>query len=314
MNQGHRALSCYRKRGERQDLEHSIQQFERALNICSLDHPCRAVVQSNLAMVKLILCQVERMAAPLEDALWLYREALASRPVGHPDRPSTLVHVAVVHFARGQQRTDDVEEAQAEALLNEALGLESTQNYESQAASFMRQLLVEHRAGPVQSYGQPSVEQEATLSLTNAAAEDHWILSHQLLEHFKQFGDLVDLQQAIAILEELVRSISIWDTRYPSALCNLAAAFWHRFNHLGELADLEYAISRLRDAIGLSPYRHPHKLSYLNILGSFLVTRFERLGQLIDLEDAISSQRVWLTSLLMVTPRSLDISAILASP
>jgi hypothetical protein len=36
--------------------------------------------------------------------LSLCRAALASRPVGHFDRPSTLIHLAMVHLARLREK------------------------------------------------------------------------------------------------------------------------------------------------------------------------------------------------------------------
>ena len=53
-NQGHQALSRYRKYGEKGDLKLSIEEFESALQICPPDHPSRAVAQSNLATAKVI--------------------------------------------------------------------------------------------------------------------------------------------------------------------------------------------------------------------------------------------------------------------
>ncbi|KAG6376610.1 hypothetical protein JVT61DRAFT_1593 [Boletus reticuloceps] len=127
-NHGHSALSRYRKHGRKRDLEHSVAEFERALNNCPVDHACRAAAQSNLAMAKLILCQVEDTIASLEIPIRLYRDVLAARPVGHTDRPSTLVQLAAVHLARFGKQRDDVDGAQVEALLHEVMELSSTDN------------------------------------------------------------------------------------------------------------------------------------------------------------------------------------------
>ncbi|KAF8127676.1 hypothetical protein EV363DRAFT_1344308 [Boletus edulis] len=93
-NRGHFALSRYRKHGGRQNLERCIAEFERALNDCSLGPPYRAAAQSNLAMAKFILCQTEDTSASLQDPTSLYRSALNAHPVGHVDRPSTLIQLA----------------------------------------------------------------------------------------------------------------------------------------------------------------------------------------------------------------------------
>ena len=96
-NKGHSALSRYRKHGEKQDLEYSVAEFERALLVCPPNYPCRAAAQSNLATAKFTLWQVED--GDLVVPLGLYHDALAARPTGHPDRPCTLIRLAAVYFA-----------------------------------------------------------------------------------------------------------------------------------------------------------------------------------------------------------------------
>ena len=91
-------------------------------------------------MTKLIFCQVEDTDASLEVPLSLYRNALAARPVGHVDRPSTLIQLAAVHLARFEKRRDEVDGARGEALLHEAMELSSTESYEKRVATFVLRL------------------------------------------------------------------------------------------------------------------------------------------------------------------------------
>ncbi|KAI9573087.1 TPR-like protein [Boletus coccyginus] len=285
-NQGHRALSRYREYGEKRDLERSIEQFELALSVRPLNHPSFAATQSNLGMAKFILCQVEDMNASLGVPLGLYRNALATRPVGHLDRPSTLIQLAMVHLARFGK--DEVERARAESLLHEAMELSTTDSHENRAATFLLQLHFGRRGDLVRADGRSSVEQDSALHSTD---DDPWDLSNQLLERFERLGDLADLQMAIKALEELVRSTSTWGERYIEVLENLGVALSYRFEHVGALSDLEEALSRFRDADALTPHGDPHKRNLLNNIGNSFLTRFERLGQLSDLEDAISRLR-----------------------
>ncbi|KAF8121583.1 CHAT domain-containing protein [Boletus edulis] len=286
-NHGHNALSRYRMHGERRDLERSVADFERALNNCPLNHPCRAAAQSNLATAKLILCQVaDDTNASFEIPIALYRNALGARPVSHADRPSTLVQLAAVHLARFQKQRDDVEGARVEGLLHEAMGLSATDSHEKRAVAFMLQLYAGHRICPTS--GQLSVDLHPSSRFTD---EDPRSSSVALLKRFERYGDLADLQQAIGLLQKLVRTVSVWDYWYCAGLGNLGVALLWRFNRLGELSDLEDAISTLRDAVALTPHGHPHKPSHLNNLGDSIITRFWRLGELSDLEDAISTLR-----------------------
>ena len=260
-NQGHGALSRYRKYGGKRDLKRSIAQYERALGTCPSDHPCRAAAQSNLAMVRFILCQVEDTYTSLEVPLGLYRNALAARPVGHVDRPSTLLRLAAVHFARFEKRRDKVEGARAKALLHEVTELSSTESHENRAATFVLELHARRTVDHVQADNEPPVEQDSTSRLTD---EDPGVLSVQLLHRFERFGDVGDLQQAITLLEEIIRSTSVWDDRYLGGLANLGTALSYRFERLGELSDLEGAIARHRDAEELTSHGHPDKRTHLS--------------------------------------------------
>ena len=239
-------------------------------------------------MAKFIHCRVEDTDASLDVPLSLYCNALVARPVGHVDRPSTLIQLAAVHFVRLEKRRDEVERAHAEALLHEAMELSSTDSHDKRAATFVLQLHAGRGVGLVQADGESSVEQDSTSRLTG---EDPWIFSVQLLGLFERFGDPAVLRQAITLLEELIGSTSVWDDRYRVGLANLAVALSYRFNHLGELSDLEEAISRNMEAVGLTPHGHPHQHGHLSNLGNSFFTRFERLGELRDLERAISTLR-----------------------
>jgi hypothetical protein len=239
-------------------------------------------------MAKFILCQVEDTYGSLEVSLGLYRNALAARPVGHVDRPSTLIQLAAVHFARFEKRRDEVEEARAEALLQEAIELSSTESHEKRAATFVLELHARRRVNPIRADDKSSMEQDSTSRLTD---EDPWIFSVQLLHRFKRFGDIADLQQAITLMEEIIKSTSAWDDRHHGGLANLAVALSYRFKRLGELSDVEEASSRHRDAVDLTPHGHPYKPCRLSNLGNSFLTRFERLGELSDLEEAILRHR-----------------------
>ena len=262
-------------------------------------------------MATFVLCQAEDADASLEVPLSLYRKALAARPVGHIDRPSTLIQLAAVHFALFEKQRDEVEGARAEALLHEAMELGSTESHEKRAATFVLQLYAGRGVGPVQADSESSVEQDSTARLTD---EGPWILSVQLLHRFERFGDMADLQQAITLLEELVRSTSVCDDRYRGGLANLGVALSCRFDHLGELSDIEAAISMLRDAVDLTPHGHCHKPGHLSNLGASFKARFERLGELSDLEDAISRHRDAVDLTLMVTLTSLAILTTSGTP
>ncbi|KAI9574267.1 hypothetical protein HD554DRAFT_2045862 [Boletus coccyginus] len=108
----------------------------------------------------------------------LYRSALAARPVGHLDRPSTFIQLTGVHSARFKKQRDKVERARAEAMEPSP-----TDSYEARIAALVLQLRAGCRAGPVYADGNSSAECDST------SYEDPWILSVQLLHRFERFGE-----------------------------------------------------------------------------------------------------------------------------
>ncbi|KAF8431187.1 hypothetical protein L210DRAFT_3651244 [Boletus edulis BED1] len=315
-NHGHSALSRYRKHGGKRDLEHYIAEFERPLNTCPPNYPCRAAAQSNLATAQFILCRVDDTNASWEIPLGLYHNALAARPVGHADRPSTLIQLAAAYLARFEEQGDGFDGAQVETSLHEATELSSYDSHELQAVSFMLQLYAGHRVGPDDGSGESPVDSDSSSRLTD---EDPWNSSVPLLKRFERYGDLADLERAIGLLQKLVRSVShigepsdlehaiptLRDANNlshrghpdrPSCLNNLGISFITCFERLGELSDLEHAMLALREAVDLTPHGHPDKLSCLNNLGICLITRTPLTSPLMstlmsDLEHAISTHR-----------------------
>ena len=238
-------------------------------------------------MAILIRCQVEGSDTSLEVPLNLYQNVLAARPVGHIDRPSTLIQLATVHLARFEKWKDEIDRAWAEAYLLEAMEFIPTESHEMRAVTFMFQLTAGDNGGPAQVDGQSRYPDAPSTSMVPLAAA----LNEGLIARFERFGDLADLQQAILFSQEMVRSIPAEDVRYCGALATLGLARWHRFNRLGELSDLEEAIAMFTDAIDLTTRRDPYMPTFLNNLGNAFVARFERFGELSDLEEAISIQR-----------------------
>lgn len=79
--------------------------------------------------------------------LGLYRDALAVRPMCHSDQPSTLIQVAAMHFSGFQKLGDEVDGAQAQVSLQEAMKFSSADSHENRVAAFMLQL----QSGPSQA-------------------------------------------------------------------------------------------------------------------------------------------------------------------
>ena len=167
------------------------------------------------------------------------------------------------------------------------MNISSAESHEKRTAFFLLQLQAECDVDDFEE-SKPSFVGNSTSGLMG---EDLWNVSVQLLERYERYSDLADLQQAIALLEEIVQHTSGWDLQHFVGLSHLGAALARRFERLGRLEDLEQSIWSSREAVGFVPDGHSTKPHCLCHLGGTLVLRFMRLGELRDLEEAISTLR-----------------------
>ncbi|THU79963.1 TPR-like protein [Dendrothele bispora CBS 962.96] len=109
----------------------------------------------------------------------------------------------------------------------------------------------------------------------------------QLMELFKQSGDCTAIDNAVQLMEEVIKLTPHGHTEEARWLNNLGNAFFHRFECLGKLRDIENAIHVKQQAVDLTPDGHADKASQLNNLGNAFQSRFECLGELRDIDNAI---------------------------
>ena len=75
----------------------------------------------------------------------------------------------------------------------------------------------------------------------------------------------------------------------PGACRTSGSLLWTRFERTGQQADLDQAITTGRQAVDAIPAGHPGRPEVLSNLGNALQTRFERTGQQADLDQAITT-------------------------
>ncbi|KAG1902330.1 uncharacterized protein F5891DRAFT_949155 [Suillus fuscotomentosus] len=86
---GHRLLARYRRMQNSGDLEQSIKHFERASDLCPMDHPYRPAALFNLAVAKSVSCQADGRYFDLDIPISLFQGALDLHPTDHPDQSVT---------------------------------------------------------------------------------------------------------------------------------------------------------------------------------------------------------------------------------
>ncbi|KAG1825310.1 CHAT domain-containing protein [Suillus variegatus] len=327
---GHRLLARYRRMQNIEDLEQSINHFERALDLRPVDHPYRPAALFNLATVKFVSCQAEGRYLELDIPIALFQDALDSRPTGHPDRTVTQLHLAIALMSRFAKRGFQTDADAAKELLSEVLDVCHANNHIHRAALIAMETCALHSAGSINgsdlvqerpatsrlplSPNQLADRAERCLQRDEPSALDEVISLHydalayyntghayrgalldnlavMLQTRFERRGNDKDLDQAIAHQMEALVLSPVGHTDRSSSLNNLANQLSSRFEHRGNDEEMDQAIALGREAVALFPVGHPARSSLLKNLANQLSSRFEHRGNDEDLDEAIALHR-----------------------
>ncbi|KAG2129208.1 CHAT domain-containing protein [Suillus bovinus] len=324
---GHRLLARYRRTQNGRDLEQSINHFEHASDLCSVDHPCRPAVLFNLAIAKFVSCQAEGRYLDLDVPVSLFESALDLRPTCHPDRTVTQLHLAVALLWRFAKRGFQTDADAAKELLSEVINVCHANTHIHRAAAIAMETCALHSAGGInandvgQEWHAPSMlplspnqladQAQRCLERDEPRALDEVISLHyhalgyynaghawrgQLLGNlavmlqtrFERRGNDKDLDQAIALQMESLALCPVGHTNRSASLMNLANHLSSRFDHRGNSEDLDDAIALHREALTLCPVGNKDRSASLNNLAILLSSRFDHRGNSEDLDEAIA--------------------------
>ncbi|KAG2139978.1 CHAT domain-containing protein [Suillus cothurnatus] len=327
---GHRLLARYRRTQNSSDLDQSISHFERASDLCPMDHPYRPAALFNLATAKLVSCQAGGRYLDLDIPINLFQDALDLRPFDHPDRTITKLHLAIALLSRFTKRGFQTDADMAEESLSEVLEACHAGSHIHRAALIAIETSALHSAGSIDA-NDPEQEWPAAsmlpLSPNQLAERAEWCsqrddphaldevislhydalghyntghayrgpllgnLSLSLYTRFKRRGNDEDLDQAIALHREVLALHPVGHTDRSKSLNNLACQLSSRFQHRGNEEDLDEAIALQREALALCPVGHIDRSGSLNNLANLLSSRFEHQGYDEDLDQAIALHR-----------------------
>ncbi|KAG1794293.1 CHAT domain-containing protein [Suillus variegatus] len=325
---GHRLLGRYRRSQNSTDLDQCIEHFERASDLCHVDHPFRPAALFNLATAKFISCQANEKYLDLGIPISLFQDALDLRPTGHPDRPATQLHLAISLLSRFASQGYQTDADTAEELLSEVLDVCHANSHIYRAALIAIETSALHGGMEANDLEQerpaPSM---VPLSLNQLAHLAKWCLQRDepraldevislhydalgyyntghtergrllnnlaamLLTRFERRGDGKDLDQAIALQTEV---LTLWPVGHPDrsgSLNNLASQLSFRFDHRGDNKDLDQSITLHKETLALRPVGHTDRSASLNNLALQLSSRFEHQGNDEDLDEAIALHR-----------------------
>ncbi|KAG1823180.1 CHAT domain-containing protein [Suillus variegatus] len=278
---GHHLLGRYRRTQNSRDLDESTSHFERALDLCPMDHPYRAAALFNLATAKFIRCQANGAHVDLDIHISLFQEALDLRPTGHPDRPITQLHLAIALLSRFAKQGFQTDVDTAEELLAGVLDVCHTNSHIYRAALVTIETSALHSARSIDAN---DLEQDrpATPVLPLSPIQ----LAHRV-EQCLQRDEPRDLDEVISLHYD---ALGYYNTGlvYAYLLVNLAGLLGTRFEHRGNDKDLDQAIVLQTEALALLPVGDTTRYMPLNNLAVHLSTRFDRRGNDDDLDQAIA--------------------------
>ncbi|KAJ7785152.1 hypothetical protein DFH07DRAFT_763759 [Mycena maculata] len=239
----------YRRLGNLQDLEASLQRMQEAVDLTPADHLARAGRLQGLAVS--FRNRYLRLGAleDLEASLQRNQEAVGLTPADHPDRADWLKSLAVTFMDRYQRSgaLDDLEAALQK--MQEAVDLTPVDHPD--------------RAGRVEG------------------------LAVSFGVRYQRLGTLDDLEASLQKMQEAVNLTPADHSNRAERLHNLAVSFRNRCQRLGALEDLEASLQRKQEAVSLTPADHPDRAERLQSLAGSFRDRYQRLGALDDLEAAL---------------------------
>lgn len=146
---GHRLLARYRRTQNSSDLDQSIKHFERASDLCPMDHLYRPAALFNLATAKFVSCQADGRRLDLDIPINLFQDALDLRSIDHPDRAITQLDLAIALLSRSVKRESQIDSDAAKELLREVLDVCHANSHIHRAALIAVKSSALHSAGSI---------------------------------------------------------------------------------------------------------------------------------------------------------------------
>jgi len=112
-----------------------------------------------------------------------------------------------------------------------------------------------------------------------------------MIRRFERIGNLPDILEAIAVLQQAVHLTPNGHAYMPALLNNLGISFACRFERTGDFSDVSEAIAVHQRAVQLTPNGNADMPDLLDSLGNSLLCRFTRTSDLSDVSEAISVQQ-----------------------
>ena len=198
------------------------------------------MVLVNLGQAKFVRHRIDPKSTDFDELILLYRDALALRRPGHPDRPATLLQLAQTLLYRYEKEGCD------ESVADE-----------------IRELMTEPQTFPENSH-----ECRAADLVLDTLKRCRVVNS----------GSLSELEELVQRLKRSAAMPPDGYFDRPQRLINLGIALWRRYEEHGELSDLEHSLEKSEQALELLQGRHLDRLPGLRTLAAVLWGLFQIRG------------------------------------
>ncbi|KAJ7653759.1 CHAT domain-containing protein [Mycena rosella] len=222
----------------------------------------------------------------LAKTITLYRETLMSTVVPHPQRWRALLELSEALLMQFFCSHDMAQARESVSYMRQGVLMQP-----NLSVCLVAALLASAHIQSAKMPGDPYIW-EAANCLNKALDSDQKALTlsqagHNFVTVFQQSGDVQDINDAVANLQQATSLLSWGHASRGSVHGELAVALNLRFQQKGDFKDLEEAIELHRAALALLPTSHPDHCSSLSNLAGTLQTCFSHKGDFKDLDEAI---------------------------
>ncbi|KAG1771926.1 CHAT domain-containing protein [Suillus placidus] len=298
---GHERFATYVASETVSHLNDAVQHFQSVLNQCPVGHLDQAAALTNLGWARL-QGYIRNDLQDIDFITSLFREALALRPRGHPDHPSSTYHLLKALIWRYSKENAAIYIHESAQLSCELLPLcpEGTFLRSIAAgANGVDYVICECNKLPIDASDEGIHLRRIVLELCPLGNQHRPSSLHELAQaleqRFQQRGSIDDLDECIQRRREAVSLCSEGHPERETYLNNLALSLRARFDNQGKSHDLNEAISLYEEALRLCPVGHEDRHFSLDNLGVALHTRYEQCGDINNIIRAISLHREALT-------------------
>ena len=232
----------------------------------------------------------------LDQAIELYKQALALTPETAPDFPARLAKLANALESR-YQRIHDFSALEA-AILYHKQAIERTPFADSAFPERLNNLGDCLRTRYLYSNEKGDLDQ--AIACAELVAQFHTLdplesagylnnLGNVLRNRYEAYSTSVDLERAIQIYREAVAGVPTHSPYDSMFVHNLGVALRDRYYLLGERADLVEAMDHLQRAVDTAPLQSELRPGYLSDLGTAFDDWFQHTGALEELERSIQT-------------------------